>query len=70
VNAFTLGQLLYLLETQAVFCGNLYRVDPLNQPGIEEGKRLTYAMAGRRGFEESKAEVQSWIQKKNPRFVI
>lgn len=70
VNPFTVGQLLYLLETQTVYCGELYRVNPFDQPGVEEGKRLTYAMAGRRSFEERKVEVDAWLQKKNSRFVI
>jgi glucose-6-phosphate isomerase len=70
VNPFTLGQLVYLLEVQTVLEAALYRVDPFNQPGIEAGKRLTYGMAGRRGFEEKRAEVEAWMQKKNPKYVI
>ena len=70
VNAFTLGQLFYLLEVQTVLEAALYRVDPFNQPGIEAGKRYTYGMAGRRGFEEKRAEVEAWMQKKNPKYVI
>jgi glucose-6-phosphate isomerase len=70
VNGFTLGQLIYLFEVQAVYAGGLYRVDPFNQPGVEASKRLTYGMAGRKGFEEKRAEVESWLQKKNPRYVI
>jgi glucose-6-phosphate isomerase len=70
VNAFTLGQLLYLLEVQTVLEAALYRVDPFDQPGIEAGKRLTYGMAGRRGFEEKRAEVEAWMQKKSPKYVI
>ena len=70
VNAFTLGQLIYLFEVQTVFAGGLYRVDPFNQPGIEASKRLTYGMAGRKGFEEKRAEVDAWLQKKNPRYII
>jgi len=70
VNPFTLGQLLYLLEVQAVYAGALYRVDPFNQPGIEASKRLTYGMAGRKGFEEKRAEVDAWLQRKNPKFII
>jgi glucose-6-phosphate isomerase len=70
VNAFTLGQLFYLLEVQTVLMAALYRVDPFNQPGIEAGKRLTYGMAGRRGFEEKRAEVDAWMQKKDPKYVI
>lgn len=70
LNGFTLGQLFYLLEVQAVFVATLYRVDPFNQPGIEAGKRLIYGIAGRRGFEEKRAEVEAWMQKKNPKYVI
>ena len=70
VNAFTVGELIYLLEVETVFVAALARVDPFSAGGIEEGKRLTYAMAGRRGYEEGKAEVIAWMQKKNPRFVI
>ncbi|MGH7804068.1 MAG: glucose-6-phosphate isomerase [Candidatus Binatia bacterium] len=70
VNAFTIGQLVYLLEVETVFVAALARVDPFTAAGIEEGKRLTYAMAGRRGYDDGKAEVESWMQKKNPRFVV
>src|SRR5439155_912959 len=42
VNAFTLGQLLYLLETATVAVGALAGIDPFGQPGVEEGKRLAY----------------------------
>ena len=70
VNAFTLGQLFYMLEVQTVLMAALYRVDPFNHPGIEAGKRLTYGMAGRRGFEEKRAEVDAWMQKKNPKYII
>ncbi|MEA2624234.1 MAG: glucose-6-phosphate isomerase [Candidatus Binatota bacterium] len=70
VNAFTVGQLLHLFELQTVFVAALADVDPFPIPGVEESKRLAYAMAGRRGYEESKADVQVWLQKKDPRFVI
>ena len=70
VNGFTIGQLVYLLEVETVFVAALARVDPFSAAGIEEGKRLTYAMAGRRGYEEGKADVDTWMQKKNPRFVV
>lgn len=70
LNPFTLGQLFYLLEVEAAFAGTLYRVDPFDQPGVEAAKRLTYGMAGRQGFEERRAEVDAWAQKKNPKYVI
>jgi glucose-6-phosphate isomerase len=70
IHPFTIGQLVYLLEVETVFVAALARVDPFTAGGIEEGKRFTYAMAGRRGYEEGRAEVDAWMGKKNPRFVV
>jgi len=58
LNAFTLGQLLYLLETATVFAGSLYQVNPFDQPGVEEGKKLTYGIMGRKGYEVKKREIK------------
>jgi glucose-6-phosphate isomerase len=46
-----IGELLMMLEIATVYAGALYDVDPLDQPGVELGKRLTYALMGRPGFE-------------------
>ncbi|HEX7118993.1 MAG TPA: glucose-6-phosphate isomerase [Longimicrobiales bacterium] len=46
-----IGQLLMLLQIATVYAGGWYDVDPLDQPGVELGKRLTYARMGRAGFE-------------------
>lgn len=70
VNAFTLGQLLYLLEAATAVSGELYGIDAFDQPGVEEGKRLTYGMMGRAGFAEKKAEVNEWEGKKQGRYVV
>jgi len=58
LNAFTLGQLLYLLEAATVFAGSLYQVNPFDQPGVEEGKKLTYGIMGRKGYEVKKREIK------------
>jgi glucose-6-phosphate isomerase len=41
VDAQSLGALLMLLEIATVYAGHLYEVNPLDQPGVELGKRLT-----------------------------
>ena len=46
-----LGQLLMLLQIATVYAGALYDVDPLDQPGVELGKRLTYGLMGREGVD-------------------
>ena len=51
VDAATLGQFYMLLEIATVYAGALYGVDPLDQPGVESGKVLTYGLMGREGYE-------------------
>ena len=70
INAFTLGQLFYLFEAAVVFAGALYRVNPLDQPGVQESKRLTYGQVGRPGFEEKRAEVDAWLARKLERYIL
>jgi glucose-6-phosphate isomerase len=70
VNAFTLGQVLYLLEGATVATGALAGIDPFGQPGVEEGKRLAYGLMGRPGFEERRSEVEAWLARRDPRLVV
>ena len=65
-----MGQLVYLLETEAVILADLLSVDPFDQPGLEEGKQLTYGLAGRTGAEARRAEMQRWVAKKDGRYVL
>ncbi|HEU0302526.1 MAG TPA: hypothetical protein VFR37_23910, partial [Longimicrobium sp.] len=56
VDARSLGGLLMMLQIATVYAGHFYGVDPMDQPGVELGKQLTYAIMGRPGFEEARAE--------------
>jgi glucose-6-phosphate isomerase len=49
VDAHAMGQLIMLLQVATVLAGALYGVDPMNQPGVELGKQLTYGLMGRSG---------------------
>ena len=64
VNAFTIGQLLYLLEVETAFVAELLNINAFDQPGVEEGKIATYALMGRLGYENKKAELDSRPEKK------
>ena len=46
-DAWHVGSLLMMLAIATVIAGALYEVNPLDQPGVELGKRYTYAMLGR-----------------------
>jgi glucose-6-phosphate isomerase len=70
VNAFTVGQLFYFFEVATAFAGGLHRVNPFDQPGVERGKRLTYGLAGRKGFDPQRAEVEAWLARKREEYVI
>jgi glucose-6-phosphate isomerase len=69
VNPFTVGQLLFLLELETVLCGQLLEINPFDQPGVEEGKNLAYALMGRKGYED---KIRGWepFRKSDPRFVL
>ena len=70
LNAFTMGQLCYLFATAALLAGTLHGVNPLDQPAIEEGKRLTYGLAGRKGCQEQAAEVEAWLAGKRTQYIL
>jgi len=55
----TVGQLLYLLEVQTSFAGEMLGINPYDQPGVEAGKIATYALMGRKGYEEKRKEIES-----------
>ncbi|MBV9774460.1 MAG: glucose-6-phosphate isomerase, partial [Gemmatimonadetes bacterium] len=38
------------------YAGGFYGIGPLDQPGVELGKQLTYGIMGRAGFEERRQE--------------
>ena len=59
INAFTLGQLMYLLEMQTAYTGALLNIDTYNQPGVENGKKATFALLGKKGYEGQKKEMDS-----------
>jgi glucose-6-phosphate isomerase len=64
IGAHELGQLLMLFQLATVYAGALYGVDPLDQPGVELGKRLTYGLMGREGSDVPE------IAEPDPRWVL
>jgi glucose-6-phosphate isomerase len=52
VDEYTVGALFQMLMFQTAFAGELYGVDAFDQPGVELGKKMTYGLMGRKGYEE------------------
>ncbi len=69
LNAFTLGQLLFFFELETAYAGEMFNIDTYNQPGVEGGKNATYALLGRKGYEEKKKELND-APKKDDKFII
>ncbi len=69
INPFTLGQLFMMYEIQTVFSGGLYRINPLDQPGVEDGKIATYALMGRNGYEQQKEEMEE-VDRGNEKYIL
>ncbi len=59
VDAYHIGALLYLLQMQTAYAGAMLNVDAYNQPGVEGGKDATYALFGRKGYEDKLEEMRS-----------
>lgn len=58
VDAKTVGALMYLLEMQTAYAGELFNINAFDQPGVELGKNFTYGLMGRKGYEAKRLEVE------------
>ncbi len=59
VNAYTVGQFIYLFEVTTSFAGALFNINPYDQPAVELGKEATFALMGKEGYEDFAQEIQS-----------
>ncbi len=61
INEKNLGEFIMLYEIMTVFTGALLEIDPLDQPGVEEGKIATYALMGKKGYDKERDEIDKII---------
>ena len=47
-----------MAEAATVFAGGLWQINPLDQPGVEAGKKYAYGLMGRKGFESQARGVK------------
>ena len=59
VDEYHIGALLYLMQLQTAYAGEMLDVDAYNQPGVEGGKNAAYALFGRQGYEQKAQEIRS-----------
>jgi glucose-6-phosphate isomerase len=57
LRAATIGEVIMFFQLATGYAGAWYGIDPFDQPGVELGKRLTYAALRRPGYELVAEEV-------------
>jgi glucose-6-phosphate isomerase len=55
----TLGEAIMFFQLATGYAGAWYGIDPFDQPGVELGKRLTYAAMGRPGYQSESGKAPS-----------
>ena len=69
VGPASLGYLMHMLEVATVISGALYKIDPLDQPGVELGKKYTYGLMGREGFKSFKTNYDKSLRD-DPKYIL
>jgi glucose-6-phosphate isomerase len=63
MNAFYLGQLLYMFEHSCGISGYMLEVNPFDQPGVEAYKKNMFALLNKPGSESQKKEIEEKFKK-------
>lgn len=58
INEQALGSLIMFSQYVAAYSGEFYDINAFDQPGVEYGKKLTFAMMGRAGFAEYSRKIE------------
>ena len=59
LDAYNFGQLVYFFEKACGISGYILGVNPFNQPGVESYKKNMFALLGKPGYEDAKAEIEA-----------
>lgn len=69
LDEVALGGLIYLAEAAVSITGELARLNPYDQPGVEDGKHATYARMGRAGYEDRRREDEARSSRRDSRLI-
>ncbi|MBE6753397.1 MAG: glucose-6-phosphate isomerase [Ruminococcaceae bacterium] len=62
-SEFELGYLIYFFEKACAISGYVLGVNPFDQPGVEAYKKNMFALLGKPGYEDMKAELEARLGK-------
>ena len=60
-SAYTFGYLVYFFEIGCAISGYMLGVNPFDQPGVEAYKKNMFALLGKPGYEDMKADLEKRI---------
>ncbi|MEG1800064.1 MAG: glucose-6-phosphate isomerase, partial [Synergistaceae bacterium] len=63
----TLGGLIFFYEYMTAMTGLMMGINPFDQPGVEQGKRYTYGLMGKNGYEKDALEAEYFFAGINKR---
>ena len=61
-DAYNFGQLVYFFEKALAISGYMLGVNPFDQPGVEAYKKNMFALLGKPGYEDRKAELDERLK--------
>ena len=62
LNEYSLGELFYFFEFTCGISAYILGVNPFDQPGVEAYKNNMYALLGKPGYEQLRAEIEARIK--------
>ena len=61
-SAYSLGYLIYFFEIACALSGYMLGVNPFDQPGVEAYKKNMFALLGKPGYEDLRAELEEKLK--------
>ena len=69
IAPFSVGEFIYLYEFTTSLMGQLLKINPYDQPAVELGKKATFALMGRDGYNDMAKEIKGFT-KMDPKFLV
>ena len=63
-DEYHVGQMMMMMEFATAYAGEFYDINAFDQPGVQLGKDLTYALLGRPGFDAERRRIDAYRKQK------
>lgn len=63
INAYTVGQFIYMFEVATSYMGEMMNINTYDQPAVELGKLATFALMGHENYVKMADQIKPYVQK-------